>query len=1417
MTSPLSQSSSSAAPSLVAFEDMSHREYFLSYGTGVGLHIPLTSLQDGPTSPTMADDTQTFMTTIQAVEPPPSIRRRNTIAVDSRVAPVGIQSVEEERSSHPDWNEKFQAATEAGDEVAALAAIDAFENEATTTIRDIVLAKVQGGADISPLPGFQGRYVHRGIYYLDCMAEPELLRFYGCMEAVHKAVSAEIRASRFMWKLWAKGSAFVPLCCELSYLGARFLAVAMPPVNSATVCGGPEGVGHVRTITHVCAKAVENVSKRLGMADLHISDDHRRRLNDKCVWCSIESVTHFGLDRRVYIFEVARSLPPTEPRVSNALLNFARVPSRPTSSTRTASAEEPQYDVVPARAHSDSHLVALLQPSANRLSNGRKRTVAYKLLRPEMISYLATERIEVPTESGNSTTPLNIVNALDGVTSLACTPLGSARSTELATIATTVVLERGIRVVVDMCSETNPSITPQLIAKALHANGVNLRCLGDIYRGVERSVNAGALARKDSSWSRSESAPRLPPLGSHQRTGTSGSLPAAPATARVASSVTKPPKPPTGARTARGPRKVEEPCVVPHAADPSRIKEALVAIKIEGIARVFRAIVEEHWRALLVPVRTDERDSYDKMADASVADAAERSFRRAKLRSGATKASELLTELKFLDAQFEMRGDDLRLLSANESVRSLSLVESALAKSTPYCTDSGALQRVKIGEPSTDTEQRARELIAKLLTFLIFPSPAADKFWDVALCTEIWTKYNGLGQRQELRSVPAVPLLERVVALLEVDVGDAAELLQKAEVSRGILPRHILGVGVRCKGFSSTETKASERTRIATGVSTARAMERSSLEQRVQRLREGPPTEELLSALSEMEQRLVLSGGKHKSQLMLIRLKINNVTARLREARIREVWSRNGLDGIVYVPCGRCPVLVNLSTRDRHRCMSQSDVELATILGHETPKAVVDRLPVPVGLADGTILDLAITASSFRKGCRPEFSRLDCAVTDGWEPAPEDKYTAWLQVDLGHEREICAVATQGTPSGAYCRSYRVAHSCDRVNWVTFQGAYKHENRALKCDPLRYDAGGKRSKDDGSWVPVSSGDRIVRLPVGGLFGNTDSKSVAVNTFEESFTARYIRFLPGADGDYTRHGLRVEVYAADDHAADAALLTMGTERVPLWLVDLEAPLALQRRVVDESGRESAVLSTRTAMAAKEISVLERINSIEGDVLDDVEAPLGRGVVVKPSTSLPGLYAEWLELLEDWGPERAGDITVASNKLATYLVGEAELVAKRSSQHASPTVLNQVAPLIFASSRQSKALEPLLRRLRKLFAHAPATVLPLFKRVARWAGRGNMILPYLAAELAHLCDGAAFLSIAQSLLDESIAAERQPTEADGPALLDDDGPRRAALLVYTHRKFKQVVESAERIAVNSEFSIPLVLEDLLPPAPV
>jgi len=150
-------------------------------------------------------------------------------------------------------------------------------------------------------------------------------------------------------------------------------------------------------------------------------------------------------------------------------------------------------------------------------------------------------------------------------------------------------------------------------------------------------------------------------------------------------------------------------------------------------------------------------------------------------------------------------------------------------------------------------------------------------------------------------------------------------------------------------------------------------------------------------------------------------------------------------------------------------------------------------------------------------------------------------------------------------------------------------------------------------------------------------------------------------------------------------------------------------------------------------------------------------------------------------------------------------------------SPTVLNAVAPLIFASSRQSKALEPLLRRLRKLFDSDPTIVLPLFKRVARWVGRGNLILPYLAAELAQLCDGVTFLNIAQVLLDESIAVERQPTEADGPAHLDDDAARRSVLLVYTHRKFRRVVESAERIAVHSELSIPVELEDLLPPAPV
>ncbi|XP_052016304.1 lactadherin isoform X2 [Apodemus sylvaticus] len=137
----------------------------------------------------------------------------------------------------------------------------------------------------------------------------------------------------------------------------------------------------------------------------------------------------------------------------------------------------------------------------------------------------------------------------------------------------------------------------------------------------------------------------------------------------------------------------------------------------------------------------------------------------------------------------------------------------------------------------------------------------------------------------------------------------------------------------------------------------------------------------------------------------------------------------------------------------------------------------------PLGLKNNTIPDSQITASSSYKtwnlrafGWYPYFGRLDNQGKINAWTAQSNSAKEWLQVDLGTEKRVTGIITQGARDFGhiqYVASYKVAHSDDGVQWTVYE-----EQGTPKV----------------------------------FQGNLDNNSHKKNIFEKPFMARYVRVLP-----------------------------------------------------------------------------------------------------------------------------------------------------------------------------------------------------------------------------------------------------------------------------------------------------------------
>ncbi|KAF6273278.1 milk fat globule EGF and factor V/VIII domain containing [Rhinolophus ferrumequinum] len=152
----------------------------------------------------------------------------------------------------------------------------------------------------------------------------------------------------------------------------------------------------------------------------------------------------------------------------------------------------------------------------------------------------------------------------------------------------------------------------------------------------------------------------------------------------------------------------------------------------------------------------------------------------------------------------------------------------------------------------------------------------------------------------------------------------------------------------------------------------------------------------------------------------------------------------------------------------------------------------------PLGLKDNIIPNKQITASSIYRtwglssfSWYPYYARLDQQGKFNAWTAESNSPSEWLQIDLGYQRRVTGIITQGARDFGhiqYVAAYKVAHSNDGTNWTEYK-----------------DQGAVDSK---------------------IFpGNLDNNSHKKNMFETPFLARFVRILPVAW--HNRITLRVEL--------------------------------------------------------------------------------------------------------------------------------------------------------------------------------------------------------------------------------------------------------------------------------------------------
>ncbi|CAH3174395.1 unnamed protein product [Porites evermanni] len=182
----------------------------------------------------------------------------------------------------------------------------------------------------------------------------------------------------------------------------------------------------------------------------------------------------------------------------------------------------------------------------------------------------------------------------------------------------------------------------------------------------------------------------------------------------------------------------------------------------------------------------------------------------------------------------------------------------------------------------------------------------------------------------------------------------------------------------------------------------------------------------------------------------------------------------------------------NLREREdpgRYTCVASSDeIFKATF---STMKVTLKSACVPLGVASkSSIPDARMTASTYYNyEYYPYYGRLNGSRGHGaWCTDTTTDRTDYLQVDMGKEYTVCAVATQGhKDSRTGTTSYKLHFSSNAITWNTY-----NENNEEKV----------------------------------FSGNQDRNTIVKHSLRRNVKARFVRFYPVSH--YTHPCLRVEIF-------------------------------------------------------------------------------------------------------------------------------------------------------------------------------------------------------------------------------------------------------------------------------------------------
>ena len=110
------------------------------------------------------------------------------------------------------------------------------------------------------------------------------------------------------------------------------------------------------------------------------------------------------------------------------------------------------------------------------------------------------------------------------------------------------------------------------------------------------------------------------------------------------------------------------------------------------------------------------------------------------------------------------------------------------------------------------------------------------------------------------------------------------------------------------------------------------------------------------------------------------------------------------------------------------------------------PVSCSDR---PLGMETGEIFEASITASSEENDTPAKNGRLNYSAGKSWCAGTQDN-NPYIQIDLGTNFVLCAVATQGNSQAEeWVETYRLQTSNDGMNWTD----YKEEGEVRVCDEI----------------------------------------------------------------------------------------------------------------------------------------------------------------------------------------------------------------------------------------------------------------------------------------------------------------------------------------------------------------------------